>query len=53
MLQRNSTTSDGNVWGFGQIMAILTPVGPLIDLAGYFMMKKQGIYSEEDESTGI
>jgi hypothetical protein len=48
MLHRNSTTSDGNNWGFGQILAMLTLLGPLIELASFFIEGRH----DEDESPG-
>jgi hypothetical protein len=39
-LQRNVTDSVGNEWGFGQILAILMLIGPLMELAELFTRRK-------------
>jgi len=45
MIQRNTTGSAGGEWGFGQILAIVLLIGPIIDLAsGYSEPEDSKLY---------
>lgn len=42
MIKRNATGSAGNDWGFGQVLAMVMLVGPIIELCGGKKAKKRG-----------
>ncbi|KAF2474947.1 uncharacterized protein BDR25DRAFT_215217 [Lindgomyces ingoldianus] len=50
MIKRNNTTSDGSDWSFGQILAMMMLLGPLIEFVSAFF--KDGNQDDDGKKSG-